>query len=114
MFDRAFKRLNTFKDFRTELVEGKEKRAGEELVQEITKKQKVEDDKEKDELKQLMETIPDEEEVAIDVISLAVKRATTTHGWCLCGRLCDGEPKRFVIGEGRQRRSRLVEDKDDD
>ncbi|GJT28581.1 hypothetical protein Tco_0908856, partial [Tanacetum coccineum] len=32
MFDRAFKRVNTFKDFRTELVEGKEKRAGTELV----------------------------------------------------------------------------------
>ncbi|GJT55725.1 hypothetical protein Tco_0990779 [Tanacetum coccineum] len=28
MFDKAFKRVNTFKDFRTELVEGKEKRAG--------------------------------------------------------------------------------------
>nr|GEU69965.1 hypothetical protein [Tanacetum cinerariifolium] len=40
MFDRAFKRVNTFEDFRTELVEGKEKRAGEELVQEITKKKK--------------------------------------------------------------------------
>nr|GEU88467.1 hypothetical protein [Tanacetum cinerariifolium] len=73
MFDRAFKRVNTFEDFRTELVKEKEKRAGEKLVQEITKKQKVEDDKEKVELKQLMETIPDEEEVAIDVIPLAVK-----------------------------------------
>nr|GEW83815.1 hypothetical protein [Tanacetum cinerariifolium] len=31
MFDRAFRRVNTFEDFRTELVEGKEKRAGEEL-----------------------------------------------------------------------------------
>ncbi|GJW24625.1 hypothetical protein Tco_0038436 [Tanacetum coccineum] len=31
MFDRAFKRVNTFEDFRTELVEGKEKRAGAEL-----------------------------------------------------------------------------------
>ncbi|GKA53985.1 hypothetical protein Tco_0752934 [Tanacetum coccineum] len=31
MFDRAFKRVNTFEDFRTELVEGKEKRAGTEL-----------------------------------------------------------------------------------
>ncbi|GKB52272.1 hypothetical protein Tco_0903025 [Tanacetum coccineum] len=40
MFDRAFQRVNTFKDFRTELVEGKEKRAGTELIQEITKKQK--------------------------------------------------------------------------
>nr|GEV24475.1 retrovirus-related Pol polyprotein from transposon TNT 1-94 [Tanacetum cinerariifolium] len=73
MFDRAFRRVNTFKEFRTELVKGKEKRAGEELVQEITTKQKVEDDKENAELKHLMETIPDEEEVAINVISLAVK-----------------------------------------
>ncbi|GJX22415.1 hypothetical protein Tco_0226860 [Tanacetum coccineum] len=32
MFDRAFKRVNTFEDFRTELVEGKEKRAGIELI----------------------------------------------------------------------------------
>ncbi|GKA36908.1 hypothetical protein Tco_0723473 [Tanacetum coccineum] len=32
MFDRAFKRVNTFEDFRTKLVEGKEKRAGEELM----------------------------------------------------------------------------------
>ncbi|GJY69089.1 hypothetical protein Tco_0472071 [Tanacetum coccineum] len=46
MFYRAFKRVNTFEDFRTELVEGKENRAGTELIQEITKKQKVEDDKE--------------------------------------------------------------------
>ncbi|GKD29121.1 retrovirus-related pol polyprotein from transposon TNT 1-94 [Tanacetum coccineum] len=45
IFDRAFKRVNTFEDFRTELVEGKEKRAGAELVQKSTKKQKVEDDK---------------------------------------------------------------------
>nr|GEX85211.1 uncharacterized mitochondrial protein AtMg00810-like [Tanacetum cinerariifolium] len=70
---RAFKRVNTFKDIITELVKGKEKRVGEELIQESTKKQKVEDDKEKAELKQLMKTIPDEEEVAIDAISLAVK-----------------------------------------
>ncbi|GKD50403.1 hypothetical protein Tco_1279379 [Tanacetum coccineum] len=46
MFDRAFKRVNTFEDFRTELVEGKEKRIGAELIQESTKKQKVENDKE--------------------------------------------------------------------
>ncbi|GKE20790.1 hypothetical protein Tco_1432302 [Tanacetum coccineum] len=45
MFDRAFKRVNTFEDFRTELGEGKENRAGIDLVQESTKKQKVEDDK---------------------------------------------------------------------
>ncbi|GKE52691.1 hypothetical protein Tco_1487847 [Tanacetum coccineum] len=52
MFDRAFKRINTFEDFRTELVEGKENRAGEELIQESSKKQKVDDDKETTELKQ--------------------------------------------------------------
>ncbi|GJX42404.1 hypothetical protein Tco_0257394 [Tanacetum coccineum] len=73
MFDRAFKRVNTFEDFRTELVEGKEKRAGTKLIQEITKKQKVEDDKETTELKQLMKIILDEEEVAIDAIPLVVK-----------------------------------------
>ncbi|GKF22693.1 hypothetical protein Tco_0075015, partial [Tanacetum coccineum] len=56
MFDRAFKRVNTFEDFRTELVEGKEKRAGtEKLMQENAKKQKVEDDKETAELKQCLE-----------------------------------------------------------
>nr|GEU78274.1 hypothetical protein [Tanacetum cinerariifolium]GEU79739.1 hypothetical protein [Tanacetum cinerariifolium] len=70
---RAFRRVNTYGDFRTKLVEGKENRAGEELEQEITKKKKVEDDKEKAGLKQLMETILDEEEVANNDISLAVK-----------------------------------------
>nr|GEW61007.1 hypothetical protein [Tanacetum cinerariifolium] len=69
----AFRRVNTFEDFKIELVKGKEKRLGKELVQEITKKQKVEDDKEKAELKQLMEIIPNEEEVAINAIPLAVK-----------------------------------------
>nr|GEW85009.1 hypothetical protein [Tanacetum cinerariifolium] len=40
MFDRAFKRVKTFEDIRIELVKGKENRAGEELIQESTKKQK--------------------------------------------------------------------------
>ncbi|GJT62922.1 hypothetical protein Tco_1006455 [Tanacetum coccineum] len=61
-----------FEDFRTEL-EGKEKIAGTELIQENAKKQKVEDDKETAELKQCLEIIPDEEEVTIDDIPLAVK-----------------------------------------
>nr|GEV44502.1 fructose-1,6-bisphosphatase, chloroplastic-like [Tanacetum cinerariifolium] len=73
MFDRAFKRVYTFDDFRTELVKGKEKRVGTDPIQEITKKQKVEHDKETSELKQFMEIISDEEEVAIDVIPLSVK-----------------------------------------
>nr|GEU60198.1 hypothetical protein [Tanacetum cinerariifolium] len=46
MFDRAFNRVNTFVDFKTELVEGSSKRVGEELTQESAKKQKVDDDKE--------------------------------------------------------------------
>ncbi|GKC35902.1 hypothetical protein Tco_1048286 [Tanacetum coccineum] len=54
-------------------MEGKEKRAGTELIQENAKKQKVEDDKEISELKQCLEIIPDEEEVTIDDIPLAVK-----------------------------------------
>ncbi|GKB29852.1 hypothetical protein Tco_0869253 [Tanacetum coccineum] len=73
MFDRAFKRVNTFEDFRTELVEGKEKRVGEELIQGSSKKQKVDDDKETTELKQCMGIILDEEEVTIYASPLAVK-----------------------------------------
>nr|GEU28865.1 hypothetical protein [Tanacetum cinerariifolium] len=65
--------VNTFVDFRTELVKGKEKRGGEELVQESTKNQKVEADREIAELKQLMKIIPDEKEVAINAIPLVVK-----------------------------------------
>ncbi|GJU70493.1 hypothetical protein Tco_1256752 [Tanacetum coccineum] len=60
-----------------DLVEGSSKRAGDELEQEVTKKQKVDDvqettevddDQEATKIKELMEIIPDEEEVAIDAI----------------------------------------------
>ncbi|GJY04581.1 hypothetical protein Tco_0370521 [Tanacetum coccineum] len=50
MFDKAFKRVNTFVDFRIEVVDGNEKRAGEELEQETTKKQKLNDDHEEVEI----------------------------------------------------------------
>ncbi|GKE53298.1 hypothetical protein Tco_1488454, partial [Tanacetum coccineum] len=73
MFDKAFKRVNTFVDFRTDLVEGSSKRAEEELEQKSTKKQKVDEDKDTTELQSLMKVIPDEEEVAIDVVPLATK-----------------------------------------
>ncbi|GJW90607.1 putative ribonuclease H-like domain-containing protein [Tanacetum coccineum] len=73
MFDRAFKRVNTFVVFRIDLVEGSSKRAGEELEQESIKKQKVDEDKDTTELQSLMEVIPDEEEVTINVVPLAVK-----------------------------------------
>ncbi|GKA82049.1 hypothetical protein Tco_0788797 [Tanacetum coccineum] len=85
MFDRAFKRVNTFVDFRTDLVEGSSKRAGTELEQEVTKKQKVDDvqetsevddDQETAKIKELMKIVSDEEEVAIDAIPLATKPPT--------------------------------------
>ncbi|GJR51858.1 putative ribonuclease H-like domain-containing protein [Tanacetum coccineum] len=55
----AYKRVNTFKDFRTELVEGSKKRAGEELMQESAKKQKLHNDTEEAELKDCLEIIQD-------------------------------------------------------
>ncbi|GJY04188.1 hypothetical protein Tco_0370128 [Tanacetum coccineum] len=82
MFDRAFKRVNIFVDFRTDLVEGSSKRAGDEMEQEVTKKKKVDDvqetakvydDQETAKIKELMEIVHDKEEVAIDAIPLAVK-----------------------------------------
>ncbi|GJQ94019.1 putative reverse transcriptase domain-containing protein [Tanacetum coccineum] len=73
----------------TELVEGTEmeesskkaevmeesslKRAGDELEQENAKKQKMDDDQEEAKMKELIKIIPDEEEVAVDVIPLATK-----------------------------------------
>ncbi|GKD70035.1 hypothetical protein Tco_1324125 [Tanacetum coccineum] len=87
LFDKAMKKVNTFVDMNIELVEGSKvraegsetrakgssKRAGDELEQESTKKQKMDDDKETAELKSLMEVIFDEEEVAVDAIILATK-----------------------------------------
>ncbi|GJV28305.1 hypothetical protein Tco_1384753 [Tanacetum coccineum] len=89
LFDKAMKRVNTFVDYRTELVEGSSKKAEaeiaqessskkvrDELEQESIKKQKVDENKETAELISLMEVIPDEEEVAIDVLSLDTKPPT--------------------------------------
>ncbi|GKD82987.1 hypothetical protein Tco_1349826 [Tanacetum coccineum] len=93
------KRVNTFVDYRTKLVEesskkaeteleenlkkseaevmeGSSKREGEELEQENIKKQKVDEDKEIVELQSLIEVIPDKEEVAIDAVPLATKPPT--------------------------------------
>nr|GEW58686.1 hypothetical protein [Tanacetum cinerariifolium] len=97
LFDKAMKMVNTFVDYITELVEesskkveakvmkGSLKRAGTELEEESSKraeteleqksskKQKIGDDKEIVELKQLVKIITDEEGVAIDAIPLVVK-----------------------------------------
>ncbi|GJX27137.1 hypothetical protein Tco_0233433 [Tanacetum coccineum] len=91
LFNKGLKMVNMFVDFRTELVEGSSKRACTELEQEVTKKQKVDDfqetaevddvqeiaevddDQEAAKIKELIEIVPDEEEVAINAIPLAVK-----------------------------------------
>ncbi|GJW84768.1 hypothetical protein Tco_0157913 [Tanacetum coccineum] len=86
LFGKAFKRVNIFVDYITELVEdspkkaeaeiaqeSSSKRAGDELEQENAKKQKVDDDQEAAKMKELMKIVPDEEEVAIDAIPLATK-----------------------------------------
>ncbi|GKC91947.1 hypothetical protein Tco_1157389 [Tanacetum coccineum] len=81
------KRVHTFVDYRTELVEESSKkeeaeienennlkRAGEELEQKSSKKQKLEEDKESEELKQCLEIIPDDgDDVTIDATPLSTK-----------------------------------------
>nr|GEX15450.1 hypothetical protein [Tanacetum cinerariifolium] len=78
-------KVNTFVDYKTELVEesskkakaeitqeGSTKRARDEMEQERSKKQKVEDDKESDELKKCLEIIPDDgDDVTINAIPLS-------------------------------------------
>ncbi|GJR47369.1 hypothetical protein Tco_1315472 [Tanacetum coccineum] len=86
MFDKAFKRVNIFVDYKTELQEesskkdeaemieeSSSKRAGIELEQEVAKKQKLDNDQEEAEMKKHMEIVLDEEEITIDAISLATK-----------------------------------------
>ncbi|GJT87022.1 hypothetical protein Tco_1068739 [Tanacetum coccineum] len=60
-FDKAFKRMNMFVDYRIDLVE------------ETTE---VDDDQEATKIKEIMEIIPDEQKVAIDTIHLATKPPT--------------------------------------
>ncbi|GKE75355.1 hypothetical protein Tco_1537396 [Tanacetum coccineum] len=89
LFDKAMKRVNTFVDIDTELVEGSEvkaeaeiaqesssKKEGDKLEQENAKKQKVDKDKEIAKLQSLIKIVPDEEEIAIDVVPLATKPLT--------------------------------------
>ncbi|GKC91602.1 hypothetical protein Tco_1152251 [Tanacetum coccineum] len=89
LFDKAMKRVNTFVDYKTELVEGSSKKAKaeiaqessskrvrDELEQESNKKQKVDEDKETAELKSLMEIIPDEED---RLLVVAIPWATKPH-----------------------------------
>nr|GEU55598.1 putative ribonuclease H-like domain-containing protein [Tanacetum cinerariifolium] len=82
LFNKAMKMINTVVDYRIELVvegskkdevtEGSLKRTGEELEQKTAKKQKIVDDKEIANLKQIVKIIP-EEDIANNAIPLAVK-----------------------------------------
>ncbi|GKA59378.1 hypothetical protein Tco_0758691 [Tanacetum coccineum] len=91
LFDKAMKRVNTFVNIDTELLGGSEvreegnetreesspKRAGDELEQEPLKKQKVDDDKETEELKQCMEIVSDDgDDVTIEATPLSTKSPT--------------------------------------
>ncbi|GJY13664.1 hypothetical protein Tco_0382973 [Tanacetum coccineum] len=88
LFDKAMKRVNTFVDIDTELVkgskvraegsetraEGSYKSAGEELEEESSKKQKLEEDKESEELKKCLEIVLDNGgDVTIDATPLSIK-----------------------------------------
>ncbi|GKA24816.1 hypothetical protein Tco_0710849 [Tanacetum coccineum] len=64
LFDKTFKRVNTFVDYRTEVMEESSKKA--EVMEEN-------DDQEVAKMKELMKIVLDEEEVAIDAIPLATK-----------------------------------------
>nr|GEW48417.1 putative ribonuclease H-like domain-containing protein [Tanacetum cinerariifolium] len=90
LFDKEMTRINNFIDFRTELVEvntkkdeaekaqeSSSKRAGDELDQKRSKNQKVKDDKETEELKKCLESIPDDgDEVIIKAAPLSSKSPT--------------------------------------
>ncbi|GJX37824.1 hypothetical protein Tco_0251127 [Tanacetum coccineum] len=104
LFDKAMKRVNTFVDYITELVEESSKkaetkqeenskkikaeiaqesslkRAREELEQESSKKQKVEEDKESEELKKCLEIVTDNgDDVTIDATPLSIKSLTIVN-----------------------------------
>ncbi|GJS32698.1 hypothetical protein Tco_0531080 [Tanacetum coccineum] len=90
LFDKAMKRVNTFVDIDTKLVKESSKKAEAEIAQESSskiaeeaieqessKKQKVNDDKETEELKQCMEIIPDDgDDVTIEATPLSTKYPT--------------------------------------
>ncbi|GJX19702.1 hypothetical protein Tco_0222379 [Tanacetum coccineum] len=74
-------------------VEGSSKRAGQELEQESSKKQKLEEDKETTELQRLIEVVPDKEEVAIDDIPLETKLSLPSISSVICTKGFNKERK---------------------
>nr|GEU76501.1 hypothetical protein [Tanacetum cinerariifolium] len=88
-FDKTMSWINSFVPMESEVVKDKEvptqesssKRARNELDQERSKKQKVEDDKEFEELKRCLEIIPyDGDDVTIDATPLSIKTRSTKKG----------------------------------
>ncbi|GJV73985.1 hypothetical protein Tco_1493980 [Tanacetum coccineum] len=76
LFDKAMKRVNTFVDMETELVEGEELESDKSKKQKLDKKveAEVDDVKEAEELKQCLEIVPDDgDDVTIDATPLFVK-----------------------------------------
>ncbi|GJS35071.1 putative ribonuclease H-like domain-containing protein [Tanacetum coccineum] len=70
LFDKAMKRVNTFVDYKTKLVEESSKKAETELVEE-------KEDKESEELKQCLEIVlNDRDDVTIDATPLSTKSPT--------------------------------------
>ncbi|GKE82459.1 hypothetical protein Tco_1552459 [Tanacetum coccineum] len=80
LFDIEIKRVHSIIPMDSEVVEGSEKkaeessakRAGAKLEQDVSKKQKI-DDQDKEKMKQHMEIVLDEEELVFDVVPLATK-----------------------------------------
>ncbi|GJR34402.1 hypothetical protein Tco_1210086 [Tanacetum coccineum] len=73
LFDQAMVRVNAFVDIDLDMLECTSKRAGSELEKEAKKKQKTDDGDEIAKLQMLVEITPDEEEVVVDAIPLALK-----------------------------------------
>nr|GEY29884.1 hypothetical protein [Tanacetum cinerariifolium] len=89
LFNKAMKRVNMFMDIDTKVVkstkkdkaqtvqESSSKRAGDELKQESSKKQKIKDENESEELKRCLEIVPDDrDDVTVDTTPLSTKSPT--------------------------------------
>ncbi|GJR71694.1 putative ribonuclease H-like domain-containing protein [Tanacetum coccineum] len=81
LFDKTMKWVDLFVPMDSEVVKDSEKgaeessskREGIELEQEVSKKQKIDDDQDEAEMKKHMEIVFDEEELVFDVVPLAIK-----------------------------------------
>ncbi|GJY73970.1 hypothetical protein Tco_0478401 [Tanacetum coccineum] len=102
LFDKAMKRVNTFVDMDTELVEGSEVRA--------EGSEKLDEDKETSELQRLIEDVPDKVEVAIDAIPLATKPPMFSHILKSFDR--EGLETLYTLVKSKYGSTRLVEDLD--